>query len=244
MRILVTAGSTQVNIDKVRVISNIFRGRTGTNIAAYAATECNHTVTLVGNPESREYVIEEVKKLGRYTLFLNIKFIPYRSFDELEKIMEKEITTNEYDAIIHSAAVSDYKVAVAETDWDTFNVRAKNLYENNDKYVAKGKIPSGRYLFLMMVPTIKLVDKIREPWGFKGQLVKFKLQVDITNERLIEIAKESLAFSKADFIVANKLENFNDWTSQEIYVLDSKDKITICTRYDLAKVVIDKLEGK
>ena len=37
MRVLVTAGSTNVMVDKVRSISNIFKGRTGAEIAKYFA---------------------------------------------------------------------------------------------------------------------------------------------------------------------------------------------------------------
>lgn len=34
MRVLVTAGATQVPIDRVRAITNVFTGRTGTQVAA------------------------------------------------------------------------------------------------------------------------------------------------------------------------------------------------------------------
>ena len=34
------------------------------------------------------------------------------------------------------------------------------------------------------MPTEKIVDKIKGDWGFKGQLVKFKLQVGISDDEL------------------------------------------------------------
>ena len=46
MNILVTAGNTQTQIDRVRCITNIFSGRTGARVAAEADSR-GHTVTLL-----------------------------------------------------------------------------------------------------------------------------------------------------------------------------------------------------
>ncbi len=59
--------------------------------------------------------------------------------------------------------------------------------------------------------TPKLVDKVRGEWGFKGVLVKFKLEVGITEERLLEIAERSRVHSSADLMVANTLEGASYW---------------------------------
>ena len=53
---------------------------------------------------------------------------------------------------------------------------------------------------------MKLVDQFRTTWGYKGVLVKFKLEVGITEERLLEIAAASRTASGAELIVANTLE--------------------------------------
>ena len=47
MKVLVTAGATMSPIDKVRAITNIFKGRTGTAIAKYFAKSRRHDVTLI-----------------------------------------------------------------------------------------------------------------------------------------------------------------------------------------------------
>jgi hypothetical protein len=41
--------------------------------------------------------------------------------------------------------------------------------------------------------------------------VKFKLEVDISGERLLEIAERSRTHSGADLMVANTLEGAADW---------------------------------
>ena len=46
----VTAGSTMVPIDKVRAITNIFNGRTGTNIALYFARQGWNVTLVTSNP--------------------------------------------------------------------------------------------------------------------------------------------------------------------------------------------------
>ena len=57
----------------------------------------------------------------------------------------------------------------------------------------------------------KLIDMVRSPWGFRGTLVKFKLEVGISDERLLEIAEKSRIHSQADFMVANTLEGASAW---------------------------------
>ena len=57
----------------------------------------------------------------------------------------------------------------------------------------------------------KLVDRIRTDWGFRGTLVKFKLEVGLTEQRLLDIAERSRRHSQADWMVANTLEGAQSW---------------------------------
>jgi phosphopantothenate-cysteine ligase/phosphopantothenoylcysteine decarboxylase/phosphopantothenate--cysteine ligase len=234
VKILITAGSTQMPIDKVRVISNIFKGTTGATIG-FEASKRQHETTIIANSSINPTVS------GKY-LNKNSKILIYNTYDQLENLMKEEISTGNYDIIIHSSAVSDYKVSAIFDDvedmvaWD----KGGKYYGTNG--LSMGKIPSGKNLFLALTPTEKLVDKIRTKWGFKGKLVKFKLQVGMTDEQLIEIAKKSRAVSTADFIVANNLEDFNNWNVPKLYIIDSNDNIISCTRKKLADTLLDLLE--
>ena len=122
MKILITGGNTAVHIDKVRVITNIFKGKTACDIAA-DALESNHYVVLVGNPHMQDYFHEHCPAIPD-------KFICYKTYDELYSIMGKEITSGTYDAVIHSAAVSDYKVG---------GVIADNAVLDNNKKISSLK---------------------------------------------------------------------------------------------------------
>src|SRR6516225_6499958 len=101
MNILVTAGNTLVPIDRVRGITNIFTGRTGTRIGLHAHT-CGHSVTLLtSHPE----IVSGLSATGsvpedRWTLHV------YHTFDDLNAAMERMLQRHAFHALIHSAAVS------------------------------------------------------------------------------------------------------------------------------------------
>ena len=58
MNLLVTAGNTQVLIDRVRCLSNVFTGRTGARLALDAHAR-GHTVTLLtSHPETVDELAE------------------------------------------------------------------------------------------------------------------------------------------------------------------------------------------
>lgn len=225
-KVLITAGSTIVPIDKVRLISNVFSGKTGTGIAKYFRKQGNDVTLVTSNPKLLDGYRGE-----------SIRTISYRTFEDLKVFMEAEIRTGGYDVIVHSAAVSDYRVEgvylLMEIDEDF----APNfILERLDST----KKISSRHdnLYLRLVPTEKLVDLIREPWGFKGKLVKFKLEVGITDEELIEIGKKSRAASDADLIVVNCLE----WSGQYAYILDENGKSEKTSRRKLAENLYRKLK--
>jgi len=98
-KILVTAGPTWVPIDKVRVITNVFAGRTGYEIAK-AAKKMGAKITLLMGP-------------GRITLPVasqnRLEIIHFEYFDELFGLVKRKVGSRKYDVIIHSAAVSDYE---------------------------------------------------------------------------------------------------------------------------------------
>lgn len=97
-KILITAGSTWVAIDQVRVITNIFGGRTGCMIAE-KAKQMGSDVKLLLGPS---------RLSARNTPVSKIKLVNYRYFHELLSLTRREISKGHYDVIIHSAAISDY----------------------------------------------------------------------------------------------------------------------------------------
>jgi phosphopantothenoylcysteine synthetase/decarboxylase len=225
-KILVTAGNTRVPIDKVRGIDNIFKGRTGCAIAEYFADAGSEVTLLTSNPDVA------VPRAG-------LKILKFTTFAALRDAMESLITTNPFDVIIHSAAVSDYSVAGTYfQDGDAVMIKGHKFIELVD-LDHTGKIGSDhKELWMKLVPTIKIVDQIREPWGFKGKLVKFKLQVGMNDKELLEIAKRSMHHSKADFIVANTLEGLTN----KAFIISAKSDLAVeVSRVELPAVLYEEL---
>lgn len=201
MNILITAGNTQTPIDRVRCITNIFSGRTGTRIAL-AAFERGHSVTLLtSHPE----VVTELRGGDNNDpstgASCSWRVIAYRTFDDLEARMAELIPTGQFDAIVHAAAVSDYQLA------GIFSQSAEGLLD-----ASAGKVKSHHpELWLRLLPTPKLIDKIRNEWEYRGIVVKFKLEVGVSEEELLAITERSRLQSRADLMAANTLEAMHEW---------------------------------
>jgi phosphopantothenoylcysteine synthetase/decarboxylase len=162
----------------------------------------------------------------------SIRILHFKFFDELRKKLIEELSTKRYDAVIHSAAVSDY--------------RPKKIFKN--------KINSDLRKFnLKLVPTPKLVDLIKKIDG-SVLAVAFKFEPhikvnpaprskrrDFTRcgvNRLISRAKTLLRRCEMDLVVANSIVNGR----YRAYIL-SKDKITgpIPSKNNLAKELIKNI---
>jgi phosphopantothenoylcysteine synthetase/decarboxylase len=212
MNVLVTAGNTLVPIDRVRGITNIFTGRTGASLAL-CAHQRGHAVTLLtSHPEAVDGLCEGAPPTEGWSL------IRFRTFDDLHELMQGLLPAGGFDALVHCAAVSDYRAAgiFAPADGTTFEEKEATWRSTGvapalvDR--SAGKVKSDEpELWLRLVRTPKLVDLVRSAWGFRGVLVKFKLEVGISEKQVLEIAERSRRQSSADLMVANTLEGAGAW---------------------------------
>jgi phosphopantothenate---cysteine ligase (CTP) len=212
MRLLVTTGNTQVPIDRARCITNVFTGRTGTRIALEAYERGHDVLLITSHPE----LVSALSKSGRAPKeHWNVRH--FRSFDDLEKEMEESILQREFKGIIHCAAVSDYRAGgvyapAPGTEFRQADGRwtASGYPGMVDKSAAKVKSDEPE-LWLRLLRTPKLVDRVRRDWRFHGILVKFKLEVGADADQLLEVAERSRRRSSADLMVANTLETMAQW---------------------------------
>jgi phosphopantothenate---cysteine ligase (CTP) len=171
--ILVTAGPTWCPIDAVRHLANLSSGGTGLAIARALAAAGAKTTLLLG--PGRVLPTDA----DRTTL----RILDFVTFDDLHAAVREQVGTRGYDALVHSAAVSDYRLA--------------------EEY--SGKLSSdAEELVLRLVRTPKIVDEVK---GLDPEilLVKFKLEVGRTEAELLEIGARSRERSQAELLVANDL---------------------------------------
>jgi phosphopantothenoylcysteine synthetase/decarboxylase len=142
----------------------------------------------------------------------------YALFEELQALLAGGIADQLPDVIIHCAAVSDYRAAgvYAPQSGTQFHPETGRWEAGGGPPTladrAAGKVKSDEAeLWLRLVRTPKLVDLIRAEWGFRGVLVKFKLEVGVSDDALLTIAERSRRQSAADLMVANTLEGAESW---------------------------------
>jgi phosphopantothenoylcysteine synthetase/decarboxylase len=205
MHVLVTAGNTLVLVDRVRCLTNVFTGRTGAAIALAALARGHRVTLLTSHPDALELPGPEV---AGWSMFR------YRTFDDLRQEMADALHTNTPDVLVHSAAVSDYLSAGAyapdsHTRFEPTVGRWQSDGDDGPVMIDRmaGKVKSDEpELWLRLVRAPKLIDLVRTEWRFGGTLVKFKLEVDVSDAQLLEVAERSRKHSAADLMVANTLE--------------------------------------
>jgi len=185
-RILITAGPTWVAIDQARVISNLATGETGF-ILADKFKKLGAKVTLLFGPG-------DFSRAGQD----GIRLIRFKYFPELAQLLEQELKSANYAAIIHAAAVADYQ----------------------PKKIIYSKVSSQRKSWkINLVPTQKLIKglKVYQPDLFT---VGFKFQPDVDKDKLIVKGRQLLKAANLDLVVANSNRN----NGYQAYILDRLNK--------------------
>lgn len=200
-RYLVTAGNTREMIDRVRDWGNIFTGNTGYDIARALADAGGEVDLLTSN---RPHLTEVAAACPRPRGVL--RALGFTSHCELKGALAALVGLHRYDAVFMTAAVADYAPA------KVYEVRSRTPGEGGCEIwsvrdVQAEKVSSSHHeIAVMGRRTEKLVDLFRTEWGHQRLLVKFKLEVAVSHERLVEIGDASRRASGADYLVANTLE--------------------------------------
>jgi phosphopantothenoylcysteine synthetase/decarboxylase len=229
MRYLVTAGNTRERIDDVRDWGNIFTGNTGLAIAQ-ALVKLGDVDLLTSNQTHLAKMHAEA--LPTFHAF------EFHAHADLRSLLEERMTNEKYDAVFMTAAVADYRPV------RTFAVMEQEPGDrpSEERWIVRdvqaGKIKSTHKIIAILgEPTEKLVDLFRTAWNFKGMLVKFKLEVGLTRDELIEVASASRIASGADYLVANTLDTVHG-TDAGAYLLSDKEPEWV-PRAKLAQRMVD-----
>ena len=137
-----------------------------------------------------------------------------------------------YDLIIHSSAVGNYK--------PEFSFRMEDLADELSKAIKKGLITKEEILNILTNPSCKVNDETKissyEPnltvkltlttklisnlrnWFPNSTLVGFKLLENVEKEYLFEIAKKLCIKNDMDYIIANDLHDLRGGTHQSFLI--------------------------
>ena len=178
-RILITSGPTRGPLDAVRYITNKSTGRLGVILAREALSRGARVTFIYGKGS----LVPEADELGPDPAS-RLKLVQIETVPELLEVMRGELEGEQYDAVLHSMAVLDY-------------VPERCVEE---------KTRSGQDAWwIKLVRTPKVIKLIKELQP-RTILVGFKLEVQKSEEELIQIAHQSLLANRANLVLANDLQ--------------------------------------
>ena len=185
-KILITAGGTSEPIDPVRYVTNTSSGETGLKICEHLAKD--YEVFLLGSLAMKAKVESSSQPL-QATYF--------KSFKDLEQKLSDLLKNNEFEAIVHLAAVSDYSPV------------AIHLNEKSIDLPTEEKISSNEDFFVEFKRNKKLITEIKNQSLNKNiKIIGFKLlRTDDQEKITLEIDK---VLKDSDCVVVNSLENISD----------------------------------
>jgi phosphopantothenoylcysteine decarboxylase/phosphopantothenate--cysteine ligase len=172
MRILVTSGATREPIDAVRFLSNVSTGRTGA-LLADALAQHGHAVAVL-----RGEAAVAPSRVGDIETF--------SSTDHLRAQLRRLLGRGDFDAVIHAAAVSDYRP-------DSTHAGKMSSYAPE--------------LTLHLVPTPKLLPELKHYAPRPLKVVGFKLTAGASPaERAAAVAK-LFASGTVDAAIHNDMDD-------------------------------------
>lgn len=203
MNILISAGGTRERIDSVRSIANTATGRLGSLVAAcfdkVPETERIFYVCTPNapRPESARAEITVIEDTAG-----------------LEKAVREILRHNRVDAVIHSMAVSDYRVRSVTTPAriaeSAVNASVIEAIDRAPSLEQDAKIRSGENrLVIVLEPTPKIIS-LFQTLSPQALLVGFKLLDKVSHETLIDAALSLLEKNRCAFVLANDARDIHD----------------------------------
>jgi len=221
LKILITAGGTKENIDGIRYITNLSTGKTASAIAQYFMNT-GHNLTYLHSLEAKQ----------PDGIFETIEF---NNFASLNEQLEKLIKENEFDVIIHNAAVSDFTPYQIESG------------KNKIELPSNVKIPSSEdEITIRFKSNPKLINKIKSNSKNKDvKLIAFKFTSESKLEKRIEQAHKLLRDSQSDFVVLNDYtDRANDVQQAFSIISKNNEPVNATTTEELAQKLEELLITK
>lgn len=178
-------------------------------------------VAIAEEAELRGAEVTLIKTKGSVESFVENQ-IEVETVGEMLEAIENELMSKKYDVVVLAAAVSDF----------------------TPKDRAEKKIKSGQSMILELLPTPKIIQRIKEiqPNVF---LVGFKAEYGVNEEELIIRAREQIEKAKSNVVIANKGEIAFESETNEVYWVTSEghEKLPLMSKRELAERIWDKIKA-
>lgn len=241
-KIIITGGPTNERIDEVMKITNMSTGGTSVALAETFASHGYEVVAILNNMvklEPRE----------------NLRVVHVENTDDMLAALENEARSDDVDAIIHAAAVGDYKgefTFLLEDMADEIYKALPKIKSAEDilaimedpkcKIDNSTKISSyQKNLTVKLALTTKIISKLRF-WYPKTLLIGCKLLDNVEKGELFDVATALCNKNDMDYILANDLADLQQGHLARYLV--NKDGFTQMVLEDtdaIFKFVDDKL---
>lgn len=248
MKIIVTAGGTRERIDAVRSITNGATGRLGSLIA----DELSHRIS------TQELTLYYLCGTGAAVPAAeNIRIIRIEGTEDLQSKLETLLRTEQIDAVIHSMAVSDYKISsittpeqIAESVAGKFAaskspVSQEKLRSIVESALSEEAIDANRKIssqlehpVLVLQKTKKIIEMIKKE-SPQTVLVGFKLLSGVSESQLIDTAYRLLVKNKCDFVLANDTDSIKDGNHEGFLIDAGASMIKLEGKEAIAKGIAD-----
>ncbi|GAB6102328.1 bifunctional phosphopantothenoylcysteine decarboxylase/phosphopantothenate--cysteine ligase CoaBC [Thermococcus atlanticus] len=175
-------------------------------------------VAMAEEAELRGAEVTLIKTRGSVPSFVENQ-IEVETVEEMLSAMENELMGKKYDVVILAAAVSDFR----------------------PKTTAKEKIKSGKAITLELVPTPKIIQRVKEiqPGVL---LVGFKAEYGVSEEELITRAREQMEKAGSDAVIANTAEAFGSEENEVFWVTkEAAEKLPRMGKRELAEKLWNRI---
>lgn len=238
--ILITAGGTSEPIDRVRSITNTGTGALGSLIAKeFLFKEDTDRIFYV---HGKNAVLPECDK---------VTFVLIASTDDLLNAVTKLCAENRIDVVVHSMAVSDFRVrsvlrastvlAICQPSSGLENVfhfvDRENLIKKENKISSDTQNP---VIFLEKTPKVLPVFRELLP---DAVIVGFKLLDGVSHDELIDTAYNLLQKNNCDYVLANDYTTVEAGNHQGFLIDRNKNEIPCSGKPAIAKTIAETVSG-
>lgn len=219
-KIIITGGPTNEYIDEVMKITNMSTGSLSTYLGGLFIEAGFKVCLILNNSVNAERVMAADNAIE------NLTIVRVETTDEMLSALEAESKNGHADAVIHAAAVGDYKgdytflledlAAYLWKEFEAGNIKSADdvlkMMENASAYQIDNSSKISSYqknLTVKLGLTPKIISRLRE-WYPDTLLIGCKLLENVSKEELYSVATCLANKNDMDYILANDLADLRN----------------------------------